>query len=37
MAELGLRPKEAKTRIIHLQVGGGGFEDSTFSGSITGW
>jgi RNA-directed DNA polymerase len=26
MAELGLRPKEAKTRIIHLEVGGGGFD-----------
>jgi RNA-directed DNA polymerase len=26
MAELGLRPKEAKTRIIHLQAGGGGFD-----------
>jgi group II intron reverse transcriptase/maturase len=26
MAELGLRPKEAKTRIIHLQVDGGGFD-----------
>ena len=26
LAELGLRPKEAKTRIIHLQVGGGGFD-----------
>ncbi len=26
LAELGLRPKEAKTRIIALQVGGGGFD-----------
>ncbi|WP_222720234.1 hypothetical protein [Actinomadura sp. HBU206391] len=25
-AELGLEPKQAKTRIIHLQVGGDGFE-----------
>jgi hypothetical protein len=26
LAELGLEPKEAKTRIVHLQVGGEGFE-----------
>ncbi len=26
LAELGLRPKEAKTRIVELQVGGGGFD-----------
>jgi RNA-directed DNA polymerase len=26
LAELGLRPKEAKTRIVHLQVGGSGFD-----------
>jgi RNA-directed DNA polymerase len=26
LAELGLRPKEAKTRIVQLQVGGGGFD-----------
>lgn len=26
MAELGVRPKEAKTRIIHLQAGGGGYD-----------
>jgi RNA-directed DNA polymerase len=25
LAELGLEPKEAKTRIVHLQVGGAGF------------
>jgi retron-type reverse transcriptase len=34
LAELGLEPKQAKTRIVHLEVGG---EDSTFSGSTTGW
>ena len=26
LAELGLEPKEAKTRIVHLQVGGAGFD-----------
>ncbi|MDJ0346841.1 group II intron reverse transcriptase/maturase [Streptomyces sp. H10-C2] len=26
LAELGLEPKEAKTRIVELQVGGGGFD-----------
>lgn len=26
LAELGLEPKEAKTRIVHLQVGGEGFD-----------
>jgi group II intron reverse transcriptase/maturase len=26
LAELGLEPKEAKTRIVHLQVGGPGFD-----------
>jgi group II intron reverse transcriptase/maturase len=26
LAELGLRPKEVKTRIVHLQVGAGGFD-----------
>jgi hypothetical protein len=26
LAELGLEPKEAKTRIVHLQVGGGGVD-----------
>ena len=26
LAELGLQPKEAKTRIVHLQVGGEGFD-----------
>jgi RNA-directed DNA polymerase len=26
LAELGLEPKEAKTRIVHLQVGGDGFD-----------
>ena len=26
LAELGLEPKEAKTRIVHLEVGSGGFE-----------
>lgn len=25
LAELGLEPKEAKTRIVHLEVGGAGF------------
>ena len=26
LAELGLEPKEAKTRIVHLEVGGAGFD-----------
>ena len=26
LAELGLEPKEAKTRIVHLRVGGAGFD-----------
>jgi len=26
LAELGLQPKEAKTRVVHLQVGGDGFD-----------
>jgi RNA-directed DNA polymerase len=26
LAELGLEPKEAKTRIVHMQVGGAGFD-----------
>ena len=26
LAELGLRPKEAKTRIVHLREGGEGFD-----------
>lgn len=34
LAELGLEPKEAKTRILHLQVDEPGL---TSSASITGW
>jgi hypothetical protein len=34
LAELGLEPKEAKTRIVHLQVGGKAVTSSAF---ITGW
>ena len=34
LAELGLEPKAAKTRIVHLQVGGEGFD---FLASTTGW
>ena len=34
LAGLGLEPKAAKTRIVHLQEGGGGL---TFSASTTGW
>ena len=34
LADLGLQPKEAKTRIVCLEVGGDGFD---FLGSITAW
>lgn len=34
LAELGLEPKEAKTRIVHLEVSGDGFD---FLGSTTDW
>lgn len=34
LAELGLEPKEAKTRIVHLQVGAEGL---TFLGFTTTW
>ena len=34
LAGLGLEPKAAKTRIVHLEVGGGGLISSA---SITGW
>jgi hypothetical protein len=33
-AELRLEPKEAKTRMVHLQVGGAGFD---FLGTTTDW
>jgi RNA-directed DNA polymerase len=35
LAELGLRPKAAKTRIVHLQHGGEGLDFS--SGFTIGW
>ena len=34
LAGLGLEPKAAKTRIVHLEAGGGGL---TSSASTTGW
>ncbi len=29
LADLGLEPKEAKTKIVHLEVGGDGFDGSS--------
>jgi RNA-directed DNA polymerase len=34
LADRGLEPKAAKTPIVRLEVGGGGFD---FPGFITGW